>query len=122
MSDLYSIYDLDGDDYLRYSSKHDSFSWGEHCPNAVFTKDFIYTTYKTTSGNDTFDDFLVVPVNDDGVNFIDAVNLNEFMDMMVILLALESNIEEVTQGFINSMSVPAYRVPEDEEFKNGFLG
>ena len=100
---MYSIYDLDAEKYLCYDANDNMVSWRDHCPNAVHTDSWIYDTYDKIGRADDLDDFLVAPVDENGVNFIDAINLNEFMDKMDIIRTIK-------------------RVKEQAEFDRGFFG
>ena len=110
--ELYTLYDPDTELYLSYELKPNVFSWGDYCPNSVFTLDFILTKFKNVVRNlDLAEHFVIVPVESGCINFFKAVYLDQVLDK-----------EEVMRGLINYMSVPVSRVSEDEEFKNGFWG
>ena len=120
---LYSVYDLDAENYLCYDIRENLISWGDHCHNAMLADYWIYDTYDKVGRAADLDEFLVVPVDENGINFLDAVNLNEFMDIMDHAKAMEEAQAEfirTAKQFEKALNRLSDSIPEEEAFKNGF--
>lgn len=79
--ELHTLYDPATELYLSYELKTNVFSWGDYCPNSVFTLDFILTKCKKIAGDlDLTEHFVIVPLESGCVNFLKAVYLDQVLD------------------------------------------